>query len=194
MIQLAIKLQSDKEIIEEFTKGNVEKAANEFVRQYKNFIYLVAFRYLKNYDDAEDITQEVLIEAIQRLKDFRQESSLKTWLYRIAVNKSKNLLRKQKVRAFLRFSSSNDDEGKEMDFPDNSQNDKLERKELEERFLEILATLPEKQREVFSLRYFDNLSFNEISRMLGTSVGGLKANYFHAVRKIASALKKYLEE
>jgi RNA polymerase sigma-70 factor (ECF subfamily) len=70
----------------------------------------------------------------------------------------------------------------------------LENKELEEKFLEVLASLPEKQREVFSLRYFEDLSFNEISEMLGTSVGGLKANYFHAVRKIANEMKKYLEE
>lgn len=195
MIQLAIKLQTDREIIEEFVKGNVEQAANEFVRKYKNFVYLVAFRYLKNYDDAEDVTQEVLIDAIQKLKYFRQESSLKTWLYRIAVNKSKNLLRKKKLLTFIRFgSSSNDEEEKELDFPDISQNNKVESKELEEKFLEVVANLPEKQREVFSLRYFDNLSFNEISQMLGTSVGGLKANYFHAVRKIASALKEYMEE
>jgi len=192
MIQLAINLKTDREIIDEYTRGNVEQATNEFVRRYKNFVYLVAFRYVRNYDDAEDITQEVFIDALRKLKDFRRESSLKTWLYRIAVNKAKNHLRKQRLISLVRFSRPEEDD--EMDFPDHSQSNKLERKELEEKFLEVLASLPEKQREVFSLRYFDNLSFNEISEMLGTSVGGLKANYFHAVRKIANEMKKYLEE
>jgi len=194
MIQWAINLRTEKELIEEFAKGNVEQASIEFVKRYKNFVYLVAFRYVKNHEDAEDITQEVFIDSLQKIKYFRQESSLKTWLYRITVNKSKNFLRKQKLLTFVRFRKDEEDEDKELDFPDISQNNRLESKELEERFLEAIAQLPEKQREVFSLRYFDNLSFNEISKMLGTSVGGLKANYFHAVKKIASIMKQYLEE
>lgn len=194
MYQLTIKLQSDSEIIEEFAKGNVEQAANEFVRMYKNFVYFAALRYVKNHDDAEDITQEVFIDALDKLKYFRKESSLKTWLYRIVVNKSKNFLRKQKLVSLIPFVRNDDEEEKTIDFPDPSENNKLERKELEEKLLETINSLPEKQREVFSLRYFDNLSFNEISNLLGTSVGGLKANYFHAVRKIASAMKQYLEE
>lgn len=194
MIQWAINLRTEKELIEEFAKGNVEQASIEFVKRYKNFVYLVAFRYVKNHEDAEDITQEVFIDSLQKIKYFRQESSLKTWLYRITVNKSKNFLRKQKLLTLVRFRKDEEDEDKEVDFPDISQNNRLESKELEERFLEAIAQLPEKQREVFSLRYFDNLSFNEISNMLGTSVGGLKANYFHAVKKIASIMKQYLEE
>jgi RNA polymerase sigma-70 factor (ECF subfamily) len=192
MIELAINLKTDREIIEEYSKGNIEQATNEFVRRYKNFIYLVAYRYVRNYDDAEDITQEVFIDALRKLKDFRQESSLKTWLYRITVNKAKNLLRRRNLISFISFSRPEEDN--DLDFPDHTQSNKLENKELEEKFLEVLASLPEKQREVFSLRYFEDLSFNEISEMLGTSVGGLKANYFHAVRKIASEMKKYLEE
>jgi len=192
MIELAINLKTDREIIEEYSKGNIELATNEFVRRYKNFIYLVAYRYVRNYDDAEDITQEVFIDALRKLKDFRQESSLKTWLYRITVNKAKNLLRRRNLISFISFSRPEEDN--DLDFPDHTQSNKLENKELEEKFLEVLASLPEKQREVFSLRYFEDLSFNEISEMLGTSVGGLKANYFHAVRKIASEMKKYLEE
>ncbi|MCX7908684.1 MAG: RNA polymerase sigma factor [Ignavibacteria bacterium] len=194
MLNLAINLQTDKEIIEEFTKGNVEQAANEFVKRYKNFVYLIAFRYVKDYDDAEDITQEVFIDALQKLKFFRQESSLKTWLYRITVNKCKNFLRRRKLVTLVRFGFPNDDEEKGLDFPDNSQNGGVEKKELEEKFLEVVASLPEKQREVFSLRYFDNLTFAQISNLLGTSIGGLKANYFHAVRKIAFAMKQYLED
>lgn len=191
-MEWVVNLKTDKEIIEEFTKGNIETATNEFVRRYKNFIYLIAYRYVKNHDDAEDITQDVFIDAIRKLKDFRQESSLKTWLYRITVNKAKNHLRRKTLLTFISFARPDDES--DLDFPDKSQSNNYESKELEEKFLEILSNLPEKQREVFSLRYFEDLSFNEISDMLGTSVGGLKANYFHAVRKIAKEMKKYLEE
>ncbi|MEJ5287550.1 MAG: RNA polymerase sigma factor [Candidatus Kapaibacteriota bacterium] len=194
MFQLAIKLQDDRELIEEFEKGNTEQAAVELVRRYKNFVYFVALRYVKNYDDAEDITQEVFIEALDKMKYFRKESSLKTWLYRIAVNKSKNMLRKQKLVNLIPFYRDDDDEERQLDFPDPSQSNQLERKELEEKLIEAISSLPEKQREVFSLRYFEKMSFNEISNLLGTSVGGLKANYFHAIRKIASLMKEYLEE
>ncbi|MFN3305640.1 MAG: RNA polymerase sigma factor [Candidatus Kapaibacteriota bacterium] len=194
MFTLSLNLQNEKEILEEFERGNVEQAVNEIVRRYKNFVYLVAFRYVKNYDDAEDITQEVFIEVLQRLKYFRRESTLKTWLYRVAVNKSKNWLRKQKFLSLVRLSGKGEDNEPEFDIPDYSQDNKLEKKEMEETFLQVVASLPEKQREVFSLRYFEHMSFEEISKLLGTSVGGLKANYFHAVRKIASAMKQYLEE
>lgn len=194
MLTMSLNLQKDKEILEEYARGNVEQAVNEIVRRYKNFVYLVAFRYVNNYDDAEDITQEVFIEVLQKFKYFRQESTIKTWLYRVAVNKSKNWIRKKKFLSLIRLDGKGDDNETEFDIPDYSQDNKLENKEMEEIFLQVVANLPEKQREVFSLRYFEHMSFEEISNLLGTSVGGLKANYFHAVRKIASAMKQYLEE
>lgn len=194
MYTLSLNLQNEKEILEEYERGNVEQAINEIVRRYKNFVYLVAFRYVKNYDDAEDITQEVFIEVLQKLQYFRKESSLKTWLYRVAVNKSKNFLRKQKFLSIIRLGGRGGDNEPELDFADYTQDNRLEKKEMEEIFLQIVASLPEKQREVFSLRYFEHMSFEEISKLLGTSVGGLKANYFHAVRKVANAMKQYLEE
>lgn len=193
MSDWVLKLEVDKEILQQFAEGNVEQAALRLVKTYKNFVYLIAYRYLKNHDDAEDITQEVFIKALEKLKGFRLESTIKTWLYRITVNYSKNFLRKKALYSFFSIDKANeDDEG--FDIPDSTESTGIEYKELEEKFLQTVANLPEKQREVFSLRYFDKLSFNEISELLGTSVGGLKANYFHAIRKIADEMKKYLEE
>ncbi|MCX7880317.1 MAG: sigma-70 family RNA polymerase sigma factor [Ignavibacteria bacterium] len=194
MREWVIQLENDWEIIAEFEKGDIERASYEFVRKYKNFVYLVVYRYVRNHEDAEDVSQEVFISALRKIRDFRQQSSLKTWLYRIAVNKSKNFLNKKSLISIFSLSNRNEEKDDVLDFPDTSQWNNLENKELEDKFLEILSSLPEKQREVFALRYFDNISFKEISSLLGTSVGGLKANYFHAVKKIAKELKKYLEE
>ncbi len=193
MFDWVLKLEADKEILQQFTEGNIEQAALKLVKTYKNFVYLTAYRYLKNYDDAEDITQEVFIKALEKLKSFRLESTIKTWLYRITVNFSKNFLRKKALYSFFSIDKLNDGDT-EFDIADTTKGTEIEYKELEEKFLQAVANLPEKQREVFSLRYFDKLSFNEISKLLGTSVGGLKANYFYAVRKIADEMKKYLEE
>lgn len=193
MLDWALKLERDKEILQQFAEGNIEQAALQLVKTYKNFVYLIAYRYLKNHDDAEDITQEVFIKVLEKLKSFRLESTIKTWLYRITVNYSKNFLRKKALYSFFSIDRANeDDEG--FDIPDSTETTEIEYKELEEKFLQTVANLPERQREVFSLRYFDKLSFNDISKLLGTSVGGLKANYFHAIRKIANEMKKYLEE
>lgn len=192
MSDWVLKLEIDREILQQFAEGNVEQAALRLVKTYKNFVYLIAYRYLKNHDDAEDITQEVFIKALEKLKSFRLESTIKTWLYRITVNYSKNFLRKRALYSFFSIDRANDDDDG-FDVPDSTEPTGIEYKELEEKFLQTVANLPEKQREVFSLRYFDKLSFNEISKLLGTSVGGLKANYFHAIRKIADEMKKYLE-
>ncbi len=192
MSDWVLKLEIDREILQQFAEGNAEQAALRLVKTYKNFVYLIAYRYLKNHDDAEDITQEVFIKALEKLRSFRLESTIKTWLYRITVNYSKNFLRKKALYSFFSIDKANEaDEG--FDIPDSTEPTGIEYKELEERFLQTVANLPEKQREVFSLRYFDKLSFSEISKLLGTSVGGLKANYFHAIRKIADEMKKYLE-
>ncbi len=181
--------ESDKELIRDYIEKNSEKAANDFVRKYQKFVYSTALRYLKNHFDAEDISQEVFIKALKSLNKFRGDSSLKSWLYRITVNLCINATRKKNFLNF--FSETEYDEGMidKLNKTEVTPERMLEDKEFEERFEKILLNLPEKQRETFALRYFDELSYEEISKMLGTSVGGLKANYFQAVKKIALYLK-----
>ncbi len=190
---LVLTLGIDKEIQEYLLKGDTEELARALVRNYKNFVYLTAFRFVRDYDDAEDITQEVFIKAISKINSFDFRSSLRTWLYRITVNIAKNFLRKKRLVSWFRIDSYFGDDER-FDLPERESENKLENKEIEELFLNAVASLPPKQREVFSLRYFDDLSYEEISKMTGITQGGLKANYFHAVRKIAETMKKYLEE
>ncbi len=187
---LSLVQVNDKEIITDYLTGNKEKAATAFVRKYQNFVFSTALRYLKSYDDADDAAQETFIKALNNLHKFRAESSLKTWLYRITVNICSNISRKKKILSVFKSYNEEDDDYFNIPSTDKTPEELFENKEFEEVFLKILTKLPEKQRETFALRYFDELPYEEISKMLGTSVGGLKANYFQAVKKLADLLKK----
>lgn len=178
----------DKVLIDRFLKGD-ESAFNLLFEKYKRKIYLTAYRLLGNHEDANDITQETLIKVYKELKNFRNESLLYTWIYRITINLSLNLLKKKKLRSFFDF-----EEVDEWLFKDDRQSPELSfrENELSNKIQEALKKLPEKQRTVFTLRYYDELSYEEISEILGTSVGALKANYFHAINKLQKELKNVL--
>lgn len=181
---LALTKDKDKSIITEFQNGNTERAASEFVREYQSFVFSTALRYLKSRDDAYDAAQEVFIKALKNIGSFRNDSSLSTWLYRITINVCHGMNRKKKLRTFVGleaiefFAKSNETSPEQVAVNNDFQ----------AQFELILAELPEKQRETFVLRYFQELSYEEISRMLGTTVGGLKANYFQAAKKIATRI------
>jgi len=161
-------------------------AANEFVRKYQKFVYTTALRYLKDSDDAYDASQEVFIKALKSIKGFRGESSVSTWLYRITMNVCSGMKRKEKLRHFVGLDDVSETRSTYGFTPDQE----TENTDFESRFEDVLAQLPEKQRETFIMRYFDELSYEEISQVTGTSVGGLKANYFQATKKIAQLLKQ----
>jgi RNA polymerase sigma-70 factor (ECF subfamily) len=186
---IRLVLDKDKEIIEEYVNGNREKAATAFVRKYQNFVFSTALRYLKSYDDADDAAQEVFIKALDSVHKFRGDSGLKTWLYRITQNVCTNISRKRRFTSI--FKSDNEENDEYLNIPDTGQNpeQRFLSEEFEDKFMKVLNRLPEKQRETFALRYFDELPYEEISKLLGTSVGGLKANYFQAVKKLAGYLK-----
>lgn len=184
-----LALEKDSDIVNELIYGDTELAATVFVRKYQKFVYSTALRYVQDYEDADDIAQDVFIKALESIKKFRGESSLKTWLYRIATNQCTNFARKKKFFSFF----SKDKEGDEyynVAASDLTPEQAFENKEFEIKFKKMLAQLPEKQRETFALRYFEEMPYEEISKLLGTSVGGLKANYFQAVQKLALLLKK----
>lgn len=187
-----IDLTEDRDIILKFREGKSEIAATEFVRKYQKFVYATAYRYLQDFDDAEDAAQESFIKAINYMPKFKGDSTLKTWLYRITVNVSISMLRKRKIRNMFDIIGKQGDGGKDVDIADNNANPEtmLVGKETNDAFLKGLSLLPEKQRETFALRYFEDMPYDEISKMLGTSVGGLKANFYHAVKKLA----KYINE
>jgi len=176
--------RSDLELIEEVRNGKRE-AFTELMRRHQQRVYWVARRIVGTHADADDIAQETFIKAFQGLGDFRGDSTFFTWLYRIAVNLSLNAVRKQQLVGYLRQS---DLLNRLIPAPDNQANE-IEYRETELKLQRAVAALPEKQKAVFVLRFFDEMQYEDISRILKTSVGGLKANYHHALHKVQEYMK-----
>lgn len=171
-------------LIEDFNNGN-EQAYNQLVVRYQEKIYWIVRRLIPDHDEANDVTQNVFIKAYHSLKSFKGDSSFYTWIYRIAVNLSLNELRKKKIRRTF----SIDDEAHQLRSLDAHPLEQLEHDERTKQIQKAIERLPDKQKKVFLLRYYEELPYEEIAKILHTSVGGLKANYFHAVRKIGEYLK-----
>jgi RNA polymerase sigma-70 factor, ECF subfamily len=176
---------SDLELVESFQKGN-EVSFNELVRRYQEKVYWVAQRLVNDHDQADDIVQEVFLKVYRALKDFRGDSGVYTWLYRITVNISLNAIRRQRIKDFLRIDEFFEYPSEESEQPDKQ----YEQNEQTMLIEEAIEKLPEKQKAVFILRYYEELPYEDISKILGTSVGGLKANYFHAVKKIGEFVNR----
>ena len=174
-----MSVSNDLELVESFQKGN-EASFNELVRRYQEKVYWIAHRFVNDHDQADDIVQEVFLKVYRALNDFRGDSGVYTWLYRITVNISLNTIRKQRIKDFLRIDEFFEYPSEESEQPDK-QYEQSEQKQLIE---EAIQQLPEKQKAVFILRYYEELPYEDISKILKTSVGGLKANYFHAVKNI----------
>ena len=184
----ALSLEIDADLVREYVETKSDRAANEIVRKYRKFVFAAALRFVEDYDDADDVAQEVFIKALNSISKFKGGSSIKTWLYRITVNMSINFKRKKRFMSI--FSLNGDESDIEMPSENILPDKSLENKEFESNFIILLSKLPEKQRETFALRYFDELPYEEISQMIGTSVGGLKANYHQAVKKLSVLLKE----
>lgn len=178
----------DHELLRRFRNGD-EQAFNTIVRLYQEKVYWVARRFVTDHDEADDIVQEVFVRAYKAFKEFRGDAGIFTWLYRITVNLSLNAIRRRKVRDFLQLDQLFVTPDAGIKNPDEV----LEDGERADLIAEAIDRLPEKQKAVFILRYYEELPYEEISKMLKTSVGGLKANYFHAVKKIGQHLKKAYE-
>lgn len=176
--------EKDKHILELFREKNKqEEAFRILVNEYKVVLYRQIKNMLLDHDDTNDVLQNTFIKAWKGLEFFRAESSLKTWLYRIAANESLSFLQSQKKRKMFRVISSKDilaETLKSEQYTDYSS--------LEIKFRKAMLELPEKQRLVFQMKYYEELTFEEMSQILGQTTGGLKASYHLAVKKI----EKYL--
>ena len=177
--------RSDQELVEDFQRGN-ESSFNELVLRYQERIYWVARRFVQDHDNADDVVQDVFCRAYEGLGKFRGESGIYTWLYRITVNLALNAVRRQRVREFFRIDEILDVKDEEGLRPDEH----LEKNEQKELIEQAVAQLPEKQKAVFILRYYDEMPYEEISKIMKTTVGGLKANYFHAVKKVGAYINR----
>lgn len=180
-------MEPDAVLIEKVRDGN-RQAFTELMRRYQNRVYWVARRIVGSHDAADDIVQETFIKAFFGLGDFRGSSSFYTWLYRIAVNLSLNAVRKNQVVKYLRQSEIVNRLFPAPDSPDRL----VEQQELESQLDKAVASLPEKQRAVFVMRYYEGMSYEEISQVLKTSIGGLKANYFHALKKVQDHVRDHV--
>ena len=136
------------------------------------------------HDDADDVVQNTFIKAWKSLPNFRGDSQLYTWLYRIATNEALSFLKKKKKHLFQSIDSVSFELESKVD------SSYFTGTEIEKKLQKAILTLPTKQRLVFNMKYFDELKYDEISEILGTSVGALKANYHHAKQKIEKYLTK----
>lgn len=153
------------------------------VRTYQQRVYWHVRKMVIDHDDADDITQEVFIKIHKAIETFREDSQLFTWIYRIATNECLNFLNKKRRRFFLPI----EDISVQLSSKIDSSND-LSGDEIQKKLQKALLQLPDKQRLVFNMRYYDDLSYEDMSEITSTSVGALKASYHHAVKKIEDYL------
>ncbi len=179
-----MEASNDADILEACRRGD-RGVFNQLVRRYQDRVYHVVRRMVPDPDDALDIAQEVFIRAFEKVSDFRGDAQVFTWLYRIAVNLSLNHLRTARLRTFFRLSEDHHALPDTGPGPSTS----VELSEMRTLIQSAMDRLPEKQKAVFVLRYYEELAYEEIAVILSTSVGGLKANYHHAVKKIEAYVK-----
>jgi RNA polymerase sigma-70 factor (ECF subfamily) len=176
----------DKDILEKFQNPDSRNLAfNQLVRKYQQKVYWHVRKMVIDHDDADDLTQEVFVKVWTHLENFRKDSQLYTWIYRIATNECLNFLSAKKKRFFLPIHDVAAELSEKLDSTDTLSGDEVQLK-----LQKALLRLPDKQRLVFNMKYFDDMKYEEISEILGTSVGALKASYHIAVKKIEDYLKK----
>jgi RNA polymerase sigma-70 factor (ECF subfamily) len=177
---------SDREILDRFANVKTRNDAfNVLVRQYQQRLYWHIRKMVLDHDDADDILQNTFIKAFKALDNFREDSKIYTWLYKIATNECITFLNNKKKRFFVPMVDV------EYQLSQNLQTDAyFSGDRIQMKLQQALLTLPDKQRLVFNMKYFDDLKYEEISEILGTSVGALKASYHHAVKKIEEFIKQ----
>jgi len=179
---------SDSDIIARFQETASRNAAFEdLIKKYQKRVYWHIRRMVLNHDDADDLIQEVFIKVWNNLSGFREDAKIYTWLYRIATNECITFLNWKKNK-----SSVSIDEGDDSGFLLSilQEGSYIDGNKIEIRLQEAILTLPDKQRLVFNMKYFERVKYEEMSEILGTSVGALKASFHLAVKKI----EKYFEE
>lgn len=177
----------DSELLAQFRNPDQkEKAFSLIMKKYQEKLYWHIRRMLVVHDDTNDVLQNVFIKVWKGLDNFREESQLYTWLYKIASNETFTYLEQQKKRRSLSFEDVEQSIENKIKAEPGFDVSKIEWK------LQLaINTLPERQKLVFNLRYYDEMPYEEMSKLLNTSEGALKASYHHAVRKVEEFLKSH---
>jgi RNA polymerase sigma-70 factor (ECF subfamily) len=172
--------QNDQELLESFKNAATkEQAFTGIIKKYQEKLYWHIRRMVIDHEDANDVLQNMFIKVWKGLENFREDSQLYTWLYRIATNESLNFITQQKKKST--FYLNEDVNG----FSNKIKSDThFDANKLEWKLQMAIQSLPEKQRLVFNLRYYDEMPYGEMSQVLDTSEGALKASYHHAAKKI----------
>ncbi len=171
---------TDHAIVASFKNEQTKEASfTRLVKKYQERLYWHIRRMVVDHEDANDILQNVFIKVWKNLGEFREESNLYTWLYRIGTNEALTWIEQQKRRAATSISDNEDILAERLQAQKDFNPNKIEWK-----LQQAIQSLPEKQRVVFNLRYYDEMAYEDMSGVLGTSVGALKASYHHAVKKI----------
>jgi RNA polymerase sigma factor (sigma-70 family) len=178
--------KSDQEIISDLKKGeNQNLAFQMLVDKYKERLYWHVRKIVLDHDDTDDILQNTFVKVWKNVENFREESTLFTWLYRIATNETLTFLNSKKRRNMMPLNEVSDF------LMDNLESDPyFEGDEIQKHLQKAILTLPEKQRIVFNMKYYDDIKYNDMAEILNTSVGALKASFHHAVKKIEDYLDK----
>ena len=177
---------TDEDIIEKIKdKKTVDYGFNLLMEKYQEKVYWVIRRMVIDHESSDDIAQETFVKVWKNLDKFKGESKLYTWIYRIATNEALTHLRKKKRRFFLPIGDLENELISTLEADTHYSGDEIQLK-----LQKAILTLPEKQRLVFNMKYFEELKFREVAEVLEVTVGNLKAQYHHAVKKI----EKYLKE
>lgn len=164
--------------------ATVRAAFDDVIRQYSEPLYWQIRRLVQNHDDANDLLQNTFLKAWQSIENFRGDARLSTWLYKIAINESLTHLARERKRLAISLDDQESALAATIEADEHIDGDRLAQD-----LRKAIATLPEKQRIVFNMKYFDDLKYEDMSNILGTSVGALKASYHLAVKKIEQFFK-----
>ena len=173
--------EADNSIVERYLAGDMT-AFDELMIRYERQIFRVCYRFVNNRDDAMDLAQEVFIKAFEHLANFRRESSMKTWLYRIAMNHCINHVKKN-AREFVEIREN-------IGSTRASVHSEMEEREQREQFRLLVKRLPPKQKAILEMRIHEQLSYEEIATMSGRSISTIKASVFFALEKLRKLVKE----
>lgn len=171
---------SDEELLEQFREEATRHSAfNALVRRYQQRIYWHIRKIVIDHDDANDVVQNVFVKVWKSLDGFRSDAKLFTWLYRIATNESISFLNQKRRRNFIPWSDVENQLANSLSNDPYFRGDRIQMK-----LQQAVLKLPPQQRIIFNMKYFDEMKYEDISEVLGVTVGALKASYHHAVKKI----------
>lgn len=179
--RIELESMTDEQLID-VTLAGTTAAFGILIQRHQRQMYALALKMVRNHDDAADIAQEVFLKAYEVLGSFQKKSSFHTWLYRITVNFCINHLRRDKAQYHVELESYHAVESAEVF-------DNMDSVEVQDELTDAIRRLPEKQQTTVMLRAGEGLPYKEIAKILGCSVGTVKANYFHAVKNLRRYMK-----